>query len=124
MNPGELKGKSQFEFFQNDMVKLGKGIKMKKEKMDYCIIPEIIFEPERHGTLFAFGIHIFILNNKGENVFSFLLNSHHQLFNEAKLYAYNPNENDLEELKRRCLNVGVKAFRLMVNTDINNQKKQ
>jgi len=115
INPGELMGKSQFEFFKNDMVRLGNEIKMKKEKIDYCIIPEILFEPKRNGTLFVFGIHVFILNNEGENVFSFLLNSHHELFVEAKLYAYNPNENDLEELKQRCLNVGVKAFKLMVN---------
>jgi len=115
LNPGELMGKSQFEFFKNDMERLGNEIKMKKEKIDYCIIPEIIFEPKREGTLFVFGIHIFILNNEGGNVFSFLLNSHHELFVEAKLYAYNPNENDLEELKQRCLNAGVKAFKLMVN---------
>ena len=115
LNPGELMGKNQFEFFKNDMEKLGNELKMKKEKIDYCIIPEIIFEPKRNGTLFVFGIHIFILNNKGENVFSFLLNSHHELFVEAKLYAYNPNENDLEELKQRCLSAGIKAFKLMVN---------
>jgi len=115
INPGELIGKSQFEFFKNDMERLGNEIKMKKEKIDYCIIPEIIFEPKREGTLFVFGIHIFILNNEGENVFSFLLNSHHELFVEAKLYTYNPNENDLEELKQRCLDVGLKAFKLMLN---------
>jgi hypothetical protein len=117
LNPGELMGKSQFEFFQNDMVRLGNEVKMKNEKVDYCIIPEIIFEPERNGTLFVFGVHVFILNHEGENVFSFLLNSHHELFVEAKLYAYNPNENDLEELKRRSLDVGVKAFKLMVNRE-------
>ena len=94
INPGELMGKSQFEFFQNDMLELGNEIKIKNKNIDYCIIPEIIFEPERNGTLFVFGIHIFILNNKGENVFSFLLNAHHNHFVEAKLYAYNPNEND------------------------------
>ena len=114
LNPGELIGKNQYEFFTYDMVRLGNEIKIKKEKTDYFIIPEIIFKPKRQGTLFVFGIHIFILNNEGENVFSFLLNSHHELFNEAKLYAYNPNENDLEEMKRRSLNVGLKAFRLML----------
>ncbi len=115
LNPGELKGKSQFEFFNNDMERLGNAINMKNEKRDYYIIPEIIFEPKRNGTLFVFGIHIFILNNEGENVFSFLLNSHHELFVEAKLYAYNPSENDLEDLKKRALDAGVKAFKLMVN---------
>lgn len=123
IKPGELMGKSQFEFFQNDMVSLGNEIKMKKKNIDYCVIPEIVFEPERNGTLFVFGIHVFILNNEGENVFSFLLNSHHDLFIEAKLYAYNPNENDLLDLKRRCMKVAVKAFKLMVNKEINTQKK-
>jgi len=97
------------------MVRLGNEIKKKKEKIDYFIIPEIVFEPERNGTLFVFGIHIFILNNEGENAFSFLLNSHHEFFVEAKLYAYNPDENDLEALKKRCLEVGVKAFKFMVH---------
>jgi len=115
LNPGKLIGNNQFEFFKNDMERLGNEIKMKNEKIDYCIIPEILFGPKREGTLFVFGIHIFILNNEGENVFSFLLNSHHELFIEAKLYAYNPNENDLEELKKRCLDIGVKAFKLMVH---------
>jgi hypothetical protein len=116
INPGELMGQGQFGFFTYDMVRLGNEIKMKKDNIDYCIIPEIVFEPIRNGTLFVFGIHIFILNNEGENVFSFLLNSHHELFAEAKLYAYNPNENDLEELKKRSLEVGLNAFKLMVNS--------
>jgi len=54
---------------------------MKKENIDYCIIPEILFEPKRRGTLFVFGIHIVIINNEGENVFSFLLNSQQELLN-------------------------------------------
>ena len=114
LDPGELMGKSQFQFFMYDMVRLGNGIKMKKGNTDYSMIPEILFEPERQGTLFVFGIHVFILDKEGENAFSFLLNSHHELFVEAKLYAYNPNENDLEALKERCLEVGARAFKLMV----------
>jgi hypothetical protein len=117
LNPGELMGKNQFEFFTYDMVRLGNEIKRKREKIDYFIIPEILFEPERNGTLFVFGIHIFILNNQGENAFSFLLNSHHELFIEAKLYAYNPNENALEALKKRSLEVAARTFKLMVNKE-------
>ena len=114
LDPGELMGNSQFDFFNNDMVRLGNEIKLKKENVDYHIIPEIVFEPKRQGTLFVFGIHIFILNNEGENVFSFLLNSHHELFVGAKLYAYEPNEKELEALQRRSLEVGAWAFKLMV----------
>jgi len=114
LNPGELIGTGQFEFFKNDMERLANEVRLKKEESDYFIIPEILFAPKSNETLFVFGIHIFILNKDGENVFSFLLNSHHELFLDAKLYAYNPNESDLEELKQRCLDVGIKAFRLMV----------
>ena len=114
LNPGELIGAGQFEFFKNDMERLANEVRLKKEESDYFIIPEILFAPKSNETLFVFGIHIFILNKDGENVFSFLLNSHHELFLDAKLYAYNPNESDLEELKQRCLDVGIKAFRLMV----------
>ena len=114
LDPGELMGKSQFQFFMYDMVRLGNELKMKKGNIDYCIIPEILFEPIRQGTLFVFGIHIFILDKQGENVFSFLLNSHHELFIEAKLYAYNPSEKEAEALKQRCLEVGARAFNLMV----------
>jgi len=122
LDPGELNGQAQYQFFQNDMERLGNKIKEKKENIDYCIVPEILFEPQREGTLFVFGIHLFILNKKGENVFSFLLNSHHQLFVEAKLYAYNPDENDIEALKQRSLEVAAQAFLLMVeqtNTQLN-----
>ena len=114
LNPGELIGAGQFEFFKNDMKSLANEVRLKKEESDYFIIPEILFAPKSNETLFVFGIHIFILNKDGENVFSFLLNSHHELFIDAKLYAYSPNESDLEELKQRCLDVGIKAFRLMV----------
>ncbi len=115
LDPGELMGKNQYQFFMYDMVRLGNEIKIKKKTTDYNIIPEILFEPERQGTLFVFGIHVFILDKEGENAFSFLLNSHHELFVEAKLFAYNPNEKDLEALKQRCLEVGARAFKLMVN---------
>ena len=115
LNPGELIGTGQFEFFKNDMERLADEVRLKKEESDYFIIPEILFAPKSNETLFVFGIHIFILNKEGENAFSFLLNSHHELFIDAKLYAYNPNESELEALKQRCLDIGIKAFRLMVD---------
>ena len=114
LDPDELMGKSQFQFFMYDMVRLGNEIKINKGNTDYHIIPEILFAPERQGTLFVFGIHIFILDNEGENVFSFLLNGHHELFVEAKLFSYNPSDKDLEALKQRCLEVAARAFVLMV----------
>ena len=114
LDPGELLGGPQFEFFKNDMERLGKKIKEQKEDLDYYMIPEILFAPESEGTLFVFGIHLFVLNSEGENVFSFLLNSHHELFQDAKLFAYNPDQKDVEAMKQRSLAVAAKAFKLLV----------
>ncbi len=115
LDPGELKGEAQFQFFQNDMARLANEIKENEEEADYYMIPEILFGPEGEGTLFVFGIHLFILDKEGENAFSFLLNSHHELFIKAKLYAYNPDEDDVAALKQRSLEVAAQAFSLMVD---------
>ncbi|WP_445386439.1 carbohydrate binding domain-containing protein [Robiginitalea sp. IMCC44478] len=115
LDPGELMGKSQFQFFMYDMVRLGNEIKIKGPTTEYHIIPEILFGPKRQGTLFVFGIHVFILDKEGENVFSFLLNSHHELFVDAKLFSYNPDNTDIEALLQRCLQVAARAFSIMVH---------
>ena len=115
LDPGELMGKSQFQFFMYDMVRLGNEIKIKGPTTEYHVIPEILFGPKRQGTLFVFGIHVFILDKEGENVFSFLLNSHHELFVGAKLFSYNPDKTDIEALQQRCLQVAARAFSIMVH---------
>ena len=98
-----------------DMVRLGNEIKIKGPTTEYHVIPEILFGPKRQGTLFVFGIHVFILDKEGENVFSFLLNSHHELFVGAKLFSYNPDKTDIEALQQRCLQVAARAFSIMVH---------
>ena len=100
------------------MERLGESIDRKEEKTDYNMILEIVFAPKRDENLNVFGIHVFILNDEGKNAFSFLLNSHHELFVNAKLYAQNPDEKEEEQLQLKCLKVALEAFSQQV--DLNN----
>ena len=83
------------------------------------MILEILFAPKRGENLVVFGAHIFILDNNGENAFSFLLNSHHEIFAGAKLYAENPNEEGVKQLEMKCIKVCSEAFAQQI--DVNNQ---
>ena len=114
-DPGKLKGDGQFAIFENDMEILGKNIDQKEEKTDYNMILEIVFAPKRDENLNVFGIHVFILNNEGKNAFSFLLNSHHELFVNAKLFAKNPYEKEVEQLNLKCITVALEAFKQQVD---------
>ena len=118
LDPGELKGNGQFAIFENDMEILGKNIYQKEEKTDYNMILEIVFAPKRDENLNVFGIHVFILNNEGKNAFSYLLNSHHELFVNANLYAKNPDKKGEEQLQLKCMKVALEAFKQQV--DVNN----
>lgn len=81
---GKPKGRGQFEMFQNDLKKIGKVVK-KQTGTEYFVVLEYLVYPIPSGDIAIGGIHIYVLNTEGENAFSFLLNSHHKIFAEAKL---------------------------------------
>jgi hypothetical protein len=110
LNPGELEGRGQYDFFKNDMEKLGSKIQEDDINADYNMILEILFQPQQSESLYVFGIHIFILNNESENAFSFLLNSHHDYFSYNSLFIENSNAKNLEMLKLKCTKVAMDAL--------------
>jgi hypothetical protein len=58
----------------------------------------------------VFGVHCIILNAKGENAFSFLLNSHHQIFTDAEMVADDRTEKSRNELIRKATEIGLEAL--------------
>ena len=114
INPGELEGRGQFDFFNNDMEELGSKIEEEGTDADYNMILEILFQPQQSESLFVFGIHIFIFNNKSENAFSFLLNSHHDYFSYNSLFIENSNAENLEMLKLKCAKVAKDALKKQI----------
>ena len=81
---GEPKGKFQFDLFNQDLKTIGAAVK-ELGGADYFIVIEHLVTPTPKGEIAIGGIHVFVLNAKGENAFSFLLNSHHKIFVDANL---------------------------------------
>lgn len=84
MDVGPLDGKSQFDWFKSDRGRVGKIIQA-QSGADYFLALEFLIPKNPSGEISIFGIHVFVLNAKGEDAFSFLLNSHHKVFNEPEL---------------------------------------
>ncbi|MEE8343004.1 MAG: hypothetical protein V3R51_04305 [Gammaproteobacteria bacterium] len=82
---GGLRGTSQWEMFQSGMQKIGRQLRKYEGGADYVIVLEVIIFPSRARAMEVFGIHCFVLDPRGTNVFSFLLNSHHKVFVDANL---------------------------------------
>ena len=110
LDPGQIKGNGQFDWFQNDMAVLGEKIRMQDIQKDYALIMEILFPPMRGDRQRVFGIHCIILDAKGENAFSFLLNSHHQMFVDAKMMAEDLSDKSRDELIKKATEVGLAAL--------------
>ena len=84
LDVGKPQGKGQYEMFQNDLKTIGKVVN-KQSGAEYFVVLEHLVTPIPSGDIAIGGIHIYVLDAKGKNAFSFLLNSHHKIFVEAKL---------------------------------------
>lgn len=111
IDPGELVKGPQFAMFNSDMEAIGKELKQRESETPYHLVLEILFPPSRSGSLSAFGIHIYILDQQGQNAFSFLLNSHHKLFVDADLKVDFDSDMSREMLIAKCTTVALTALR-------------
>jgi hypothetical protein len=84
LDVGKPRGKGQYELFMNDLKTIGKVVKT-QSGAEYFVVLEHLVTPTPSGDIAIGGIHIYVLDAKGKNAFSFLLNSHHKIFVEAKL---------------------------------------
>ncbi len=115
IDPGQINGNSQFEFCQNDMKVIGSEIRKRKISEEYILVMEVLFPPTRDNKMAVFGIHCIILNNEGQNVFTFLLNSHHRLFVDAQMISDNLSEDSREKLIQKATRAGLEALRLQID---------
>ena len=66
------------------------------------------------GDSAVFGIEVYIVDEAGQHVFSFLLNEHHQMFAEADLYASSSSEKARDAMLRRATSVGLEALHAQI----------
>ena len=122
IEPGLLKGKSQWEMFVNDKQNIVEHLKQLKPDTRYSLVMEFLLPP---GNESIFGIHCYIFDQEGKNAFSFLLNSHHQLFVDAKMIAVDSSAASRTILIDKATQVGITAFIQQVRTPlVQNDLKQ
>ncbi len=103
-------GESQWEFFESSMKLMAEQVKQLNMETNYHLAMEVIIIPGPNGRLGVFGIHVYILDQAGNNTFSFLLNSHHQLFISAELYTEDSSKESIEKLIVKSTQVALKAL--------------
>ena len=76
---------AQWGMFQGGMKVIGEQLTSYEGEADYILVTEYLLPKKGPDGAAVFGIHCYILDRTGENAFSFLLNSHHKPFVDAKL---------------------------------------
>jgi hypothetical protein len=109
LDMGELKGQYQFDWFQNDRIRLGEIVKT-QSGADYYMALEYLVPESPSGEIAVFGVHIYVLEANGENAFSFLLNSHHTTLVEAGLKSADSSNEGREALVLKGTDVALDAL--------------
>lgn len=104
---GPVRGSSQWEFFVASMQRIGEKISARQPDTAYHLFMEFLLPVSDQEI---FGIQCYVLTRNGENAFSFLLNSHHRIFVDARLFAENSSQTARNRLIDRATQVGVAAF--------------
>ena len=102
-----LKVGSQWQMFKTDLQAIAESLQSKKPDADYSLLMEFVFAP---GNKELFGIHCYVFDLQGNNVFSFLMNSHHKPFVDANLVAGDSSEASRARLVEKATRVGVSAL--------------
>lgn len=111
---GDPEGSSQFEFFENALQAIGEQVASSQIAADYVVVVEVLFPPHRPGVTEVFGIHVYVLTSTGENAFSFLLNSHHDSFANARLSTRKDTARSREKLAIKATSVATKALEAQI----------
>ena len=69
LDPGQLKGNSQWEAFQAGMDTLGKEVAKAKVQSDYALVVELLIHPDQTTVVAVWGIHCYVLGREGANAY-------------------------------------------------------
>jgi hypothetical protein len=103
---------SQWELFQGSLRTLATTLEKSQSDWNYVLVMEVVLPP---GDQAVFGIETYIVDRKGRNVFSFLLNAHHEVFAAADLVVADGTEQALEAMILDATRVGVLALNAQVD---------
>ena len=103
---GPIRRHSQWDMFQYGARTVSESLESYDTGTDYTLVMEILV-PDAQAV---FGIEIYIVDQAGEHALSFLLNSHHKLFAEAKLVARGSSEEARAAMIEKATAVGLAAL--------------
>ena len=103
---GPMPGQSQWEIFQYGAESIAESLEGYETGTDYTLVMEFLVP----GNQAVFGIQCYVLDQQGRNAFSFLLNSHHQIFADANLVAENSTEAARTRMIEDATRLGVAAL--------------
>lgn len=98
-------GKGQFALFSNSIKTIGEYLNTHGSDADYFLALDII----RIKTV-GWGIQCYMLDQKGNNVCSFLLNSHHKSFVDADLKMKDDSSKSEKQLIENCTRLALTAL--------------
>jgi len=101
----------QWKLFQQSMSLVAAHLKANPAPAEYAMLVECLVTPTKAGGQAVGGLQCYILDAEGRNAFSFLLNSHHRLFVDARLSTGAASEIARANLARRSTDVVVEALR-------------
>ncbi|MDH3806909.1 MAG: hypothetical protein OEU90_15760, partial [Gammaproteobacteria bacterium] len=107
---GKPQRQSQFKTFDDSIRTIGEQLGSSQLAADYVMVMEVLLPPSRKGVTEVFGIHVYVLKQDGQNVFSFLLNSHHESFSKAKLRTGKMTAKGKEKLAIKSTKIAMQAL--------------
>ncbi len=107
---GPVRRPSQWEIFQYGAGSVAAKLEAYETGADYTLVMELLV-PDYQAV---FGIDVYIVDTQGQSAFSFLLNSHHEMFSDAKLYAKNSSEESRDEMIANATRVGLMALQSQI----------
>lgn len=106
--------RSQWQLFLNDIAVIAEHFRGEPEGKDFHLFL-MLFAPLDDGNIFA--IHCYVVDAHGRNTFSFLLNSHHRLFADAKLTTRDTSERGRAKLVKQATEVAMEALEAQVRLE-------
>lgn len=107
---GPLRRPSQWEIFEYGAESIAANLEAYETGADYTLVMELLVP----GDQAIFGIEVYIMNQQGQSAFSFLLNSHHQMFSEAKLVAKDASESARSKMLENATRIGLMALKAQI----------
>jgi len=107
---GRLERGPQWEIFQRGMSAIAGTIAELNAEADYVFVMEILVPGDQE----VFGVEVYILDRQGRNAFSYLLNSHHELFAAGGLASPDSSEAARQRMLASATRVGLAALQAQI----------